>query len=121
MLFASLGLAVGLAVFFPFFALGGMGGGDVKLMAALGTWIGWSPIVWTALYGAVAGGVMAVGVGSGPRLFAPGLLEHRRADAVLVGARHPADAGPHPRAWARPSASLRIAHLRGPDGGTMAK
>ena len=60
---AAFGLLVGLAVFFPFFALGGMGGGDVKLMAALGTWIGWSPIIWTALYGAVAGGVMAVAVG----------------------------------------------------------
>ena len=60
---AAIGGAVGLAVFFPFFALGGMGGGDVKLMAALGTWIGWSPIVWTALYGAVAGGVMALVVG----------------------------------------------------------
>ena len=62
LLFALAGLSVGVAVYFPFFALGGMGGGDVKLMAALGTWIGWSSIVWTALYGAVAGGVMAVGV-----------------------------------------------------------
>lgn len=60
---ALLGFAAGLAVFFPFFALGGLGGGDVKLMAALGTWIGWSPILWTALYGAVAGGVIAIGVG----------------------------------------------------------
>ncbi len=59
---AFIGLLVGLAVFFPFFALGGMGGGDVKLMAALGTWVGWSAIVWTGLYGAVAGGVLAVAV-----------------------------------------------------------
>jgi len=60
---ALLGLVAGLAAFFPFFALGGLGGGDVKLMAALGTWIGWSPVLWTALYGAVAGGVLAIGVG----------------------------------------------------------
>ena len=40
-----------------------MGGGDVKLMAALGAWLGWSPVLWTALYAAVAGGVMALGVG----------------------------------------------------------
>jgi prepilin peptidase CpaA len=59
---AVVGLAVGLAVFFPFFALGGMGGGDVKLMAALGTWVGWSTIVWTALFGAVAGGVLGIAV-----------------------------------------------------------
>ncbi len=55
-----IGAVVGLAVFLPFFALGGMGGGDVKLMAALGAWIGAGPILWTALYGSVAGGVMAL-------------------------------------------------------------
>jgi prepilin peptidase CpaA len=60
---AALGVVVGLAVFFPFFALGGMGGGDVKLMAALGAWVGASTIVWTALYGAVAGGVLGLAVG----------------------------------------------------------
>lgn len=57
---ALLGCVVGLTMFFPIFALGGLGAGDVKLMAALGTWIGWSAIAWTALYGAVAGGVLAV-------------------------------------------------------------
>lgn len=60
---ALVGFAAGLAAFFPFFALGGMGGGDVKLMAALGAWIGWSPILLTALYGSVAGGVLAIIVG----------------------------------------------------------
>jgi prepilin peptidase CpaA len=59
---ATVGLAVGLAVFFPFFALGGMGGGDVKLMAALGCWVGWSAIIWTSLYAAVAGGVVGLAV-----------------------------------------------------------
>jgi len=54
------GAAVGLAVFFPFFALGGMGAGDVKLMAALGAWIGAPAIVWTALYCAIAGGVLGL-------------------------------------------------------------
>lgn len=59
---AALGLLTGLAAFFPIFALGAMGAGDVKLMAALGAWIGWYPAVYTALYGSVAGGVLAVGV-----------------------------------------------------------
>ena len=57
------GLATGLAVFFPLFALRAMGAGDVKLMAALGAWIGWKSIVFVALYGSVAGGVFAVLVG----------------------------------------------------------
>ena len=60
---ALTGLATGLAVFFPFFALGGLGAGDVKLMAALGAWLGWQHTVWTAIYGSVAGGVLAVVVG----------------------------------------------------------
>jgi prepilin peptidase CpaA len=33
------GLAVGLALFLPLFALRGLGGGDVKLLAALGAWM----------------------------------------------------------------------------------
>jgi len=37
-----------------------MGAGDVKLLAALGAWLGPSTIVFVALYGAVAGGLMAV-------------------------------------------------------------
>ena len=57
---AALGLLVGLLVFFPLFALGAMGAGDVKLMAAVGAWIGAGPIVYVALYGSVAGGVFAV-------------------------------------------------------------
>jgi prepilin peptidase CpaA len=57
---ALLGLAAGLLVFFPIFALGAMGAGDVKLMAALGAWIGWQPVLQVALVGAIAGGVLAV-------------------------------------------------------------
>ena len=37
-----------------------MGAGDVKLMAAIGAWIGAMPILNVALYGSVAGGVFAV-------------------------------------------------------------
>ena len=55
------GMLVGFGVFLIPFALGGMGGGDVKLMAAVGALIGWPLIIWaillscvTALFGAVA-------------------------------------------------------------------
>lgn len=54
------GALTGLAVFLPIFALGGLGGGDVKLMAALGAWLGWERSVWMALYTAIAGGVLAL-------------------------------------------------------------
>lgn len=55
-----LGGVTGLLVFLPLYLLGGLGAGDVKLMACLGAWTGPGPAVWTALYGAIAGGVMAV-------------------------------------------------------------
>jgi prepilin peptidase CpaA len=56
------GWAVGFAFFFPFFALGGMGAGDVKLLAAVGAWLGPAATVWVALYSGIAGGVMGLGV-----------------------------------------------------------
>ena len=54
------GWAVGLLLFLPFFALGGMGGGDVKLLAALGAWVGPRDVVWLAIYTSLAGGVLGL-------------------------------------------------------------
>ncbi len=59
------GWAVGCLLFLPWFALGGMGAGDVKLLAALGAWAGPGPAVWMALYASIAGGVFAVLVSLG--------------------------------------------------------
>ncbi|MBV8554160.1 MAG: prepilin peptidase [Planctomycetaceae bacterium] len=50
------GLSVGLLASGFFFALGGLGGGDVKLIAALGAVLG-HPAIWPALFWiALAGG-----------------------------------------------------------------
>lgn len=57
---ASGGWLLGAALFLPFFALGGMGAGDVKLLAALGAWLGPRETFWVAIYASMAGGVMAV-------------------------------------------------------------
>jgi prepilin peptidase CpaA len=54
------GWLVGCLLFLPWFLLRGMGGGDVKLLAALGAWVGPGLVVWVALYAAVAGGLLAV-------------------------------------------------------------
>jgi prepilin peptidase CpaA len=37
-----------------------MGGGDIKLVAALGAWLGPSQTFWLAIYAGLAGGVMGV-------------------------------------------------------------
>ena len=54
------GWLTGLIIFLPFFALGGMGGGDVKLLAALGAWLGPYETLYLALYSGILGGVLAV-------------------------------------------------------------
>ena len=59
---AVLGWVVGCALFAPFFVLGGTGAGDVKLLAALGAWVGPGLVCWVAIYAALAGGVLALAV-----------------------------------------------------------
>lgn len=54
------GLLVGLALWFPLFALGVMGAGDVKLFAASAAWLGPERALTGSLYAALAGGVLAV-------------------------------------------------------------
>jgi len=51
---------LGAALFFPFFALGGMGAGDVKLLAALAAWLGPADAVYLATVAAAAGGLIAL-------------------------------------------------------------
>lgn len=57
---ASLGWLTGLVLFLPFFALGGMGAGDVKLIAALGSWFGPIGALQLAAATALAGGLVAI-------------------------------------------------------------
>ena len=59
------GWALGLVLFLPLFALGGMGAGDVKLLAAFGAWLGPWNVVQTALAAGVIGGVLALGLALG--------------------------------------------------------
>ena len=54
------GWVTGLFLFMPMFLLGGMGAGDVKLLAALGAWLGAGDTFWLAIYASLAGGVIAL-------------------------------------------------------------
>jgi prepilin peptidase CpaA len=57
---SAAGLFVGLLLFFPLFALKGLGAGDVKLMGAIGAWLGASVVLGVAFYTTLAGGVLAI-------------------------------------------------------------
>jgi prepilin peptidase CpaA len=57
---ALAGWCVGAACFLPVFLLGGMGAGDVKLLAGIGAWLGPIATVWVALFSGIAGGVLGM-------------------------------------------------------------
>lgn len=56
------GAAIGFAVFLVFYLLGGMGGGDVKLMAGFGAILGPSRLLEAVLATAILGGLLALAV-----------------------------------------------------------
>jgi prepilin peptidase CpaA len=60
LLFALKGLGVAFGVYFFLYALRAMGAGDVKLMAAVGSLVGWQDWFGIFLISAVIGGIAAV-------------------------------------------------------------
>ena len=56
-----IGMLAGGGIFYLLFLLGGMGGGDVKLMAAVGAWAGTAQTAGVLIAAAIAGGFLAVG------------------------------------------------------------
>ena len=74
-LYALGGAAAGFAVFLVFYMLGGMGGGDIKLMTGFGALLGAGRLLEAALWTAGLGGVLAMAVlawRSGVRKLRPG-------------------------------------------------
>lgn len=58
--FSTQGSLLGFGIFIIPFILGGMGGGDVKLMAAIGALKGWRFVLLTTIYSGLAGGVIVI-------------------------------------------------------------
>ncbi len=58
--FALLGLALGFGIYFVLYALHAMGAGDVKLMAAVGSLVGWENWFGIFVITAMIGGMMAL-------------------------------------------------------------
>jgi prepilin peptidase CpaA len=75
-----LGLLVGLAVFLPPFLLQGKGGGDVKLMAAIGSMAGPANALVIFILVAISGGLMAVAL----LLWKGGLMRALRNVAFIL-------------------------------------
>ncbi|WP_228290811.1 A24 family peptidase [Shewanella cyperi] len=59
-LLASLGFALAFALLFPVFALRVLGAGDVKLMMGIGALMGPQLLLWSLVYGVVAGAVTSL-------------------------------------------------------------
>ena len=59
---ALAGVAVGLGLLLPAFAARWVGGGDVKLLAALGAWLGPAGALVGGLLGIALGGLLSVGM-----------------------------------------------------------
>ena len=55
-----IGTAVGLALLLPAYAVGGMGAGDVKLLAGVGAWMWGTITLYAFAVSALVGGVIAV-------------------------------------------------------------
>ena len=56
------GGALAMALLFAPFALGGMGGGDLKLVGAVGAWLGPRSAFWLVVYTGTIGGALALAI-----------------------------------------------------------
>ncbi len=96
------GLMVGLLFWLPFYALGWLGAGDVKLYAAAGAWLGPMRALDGALVGALSGAILSLiwmmrsrgvqesvrtlGLAAGtPQLLAPGSSTETRRSTMPYG------------------------------------
>ncbi|MEO0253837.1 MAG: A24 family peptidase [candidate division WOR-3 bacterium] len=50
-----IGFLVSFIPFFIFFQLGGVGGGDVKLLAGIGSWVGYPEVLWIIFMTSISG------------------------------------------------------------------
>lgn len=65
---SGIGLVVGLLLLSPFVMLGGIGLGDALLLGVVGTWFGWTFVLWTAWWASVAGAALALVVVAAARI-----------------------------------------------------
>lgn len=59
---AAQGIGLAFLIYFPLYLLGGMGAGDVKLMAAVGAIAGWKNWLLIFIFSGILGGVIALAI-----------------------------------------------------------
>jgi len=85
---AALGLLTGLLIMLPGHVIGATGAGDVKLMAAIGTFVGPGQMLYVFLYTAIAGGLFALAVAARRGVLTTTLMGTRQLVTAPMEARH---------------------------------
>lgn len=98
------GSAIAGGVFFLLFMVGGMGGGDMKLMAAMGAWVGTAESVPVLFTSAIAGGILALFY----MLFSRRVVVTLRNSVALIHHHLAFRFQPHPFLNVQESGALRI-------------
>lgn len=78
------GMAIGLAIMLPAYVVRVMGAGDVKLMAMVGAFLGFSATLHAALCVFIVGGIAAIGFALRARRFAQMFANTRDAAQTLM-------------------------------------
>jgi prepilin peptidase CpaA len=95
---------IAFVIFLLFFLAGGMGGGDVKLIAAVGALVGTHLLPYVLISTALIGGVLAIGTA-----MARGQVGATLRNVVAIAGHH-AEKGltPHPSLHVRNTATVRL-------------
>jgi prepilin peptidase CpaA len=88
-LLALAGAALGLAVLMPLYAIGGMGAGDVKLMAGVGAWMGPAITLGAFVSSALVGGLMALIMVARSGQFIHHLVQFQMIGHEILSVRNP--------------------------------
>jgi len=100
----AIGVLIAGGLFLLLFVLGAMGGGDMKLMAAVGAWVGSNEVMTLILAAALAGGVLAIG-----RMIVRNMLrEALRNTICLMYYRLTSGLQPHPELNVQSPGSQRV-------------
>ena len=100
----ALGMLVAGGLFLLLFVLGAMGGGDMKLMAAVGAWVGSTQVMMLILTAALAGGVLAIG----RMIFSKAVGQTLRNIMHLIYYRLTSGLQPHPELNVQSSGAQRV-------------